>query len=486
MIVLLAPALAALPVTASATATVAAPAAAPAAASTAAPAAASAQGAPAPSQPRAAPQPAFKPINHDEDYSSFRAVRDANLWTRLKYIPLGDSSHATLGGEFRARAELRLRERFGRGAQDNDGNLQQRTRLWGDIDIGGTLRAFVDLEHATSHDLDSVVAPIEQGRLDFNQAFLELRVPVGQARITARVGRQEVGIGNQTVFDMREGANTRRSLDLVRVMGKAGPWDGGVMAGYAVSERQGTFDDGPNRDFELVGAHVGRTFGAGQHTGRAEALFVASDRASVAFDSAAAARDRRRTLSLRYAGKAANWSIDVEGIGQWGRFGDLDIGAWYATGTVAHAWQQGWKPKLGLRLDAGSGDRDRNDGKIGTYAPLFPRPLTYNGDLGPQNLIVVQPMLTIQPVRKLTVDLTAAGLWRTTTEDGVYSLGGQIVRRAGESARRLFGTRATLAVRYAVNPFTTLGFYVNTTQLAEQVPPSRDLRYAASYLTFRF
>jgi len=343
------------------------------------------------------------------------------------------------------------------------------------------LRLFVDLEHATSHDLDSVIAPIEHGRLDFNQAFAELRLPVGKGKIVARVGRQEVGIGNQTVFDMREGANTRRSFDVARVMVQAGRWDGGVLAGYAVLEKIGSFDDRSNHDFDLAAAHLGRSFGSGANTGRIEALFLRSDRASLAFDTAAAARDQRRTLSLRYAGKAKAWSLDLEGIRQWGRFGQREIDAWYLTTTLAHAWQHGWKPRLALRLDVASGDKNPADGKVGTYISAFARPLTYNGDLGAQNMTVVQPMLSLQPAKKLAIDLTAAGLWRTSTSDGVYSLGGQVLRRAAESDRHFFGKRATIAARYTANPFTTLGFYLNVTKLAEDLPPSRDLRYAATY-----
>lgn len=432
------------------------------------------------------PKPAFRPINHDEDYAGFRDMRDANLWTRLKYLPVVGKTYATLGGELRLRPELRLGERWGRGPQDDDGNFQQRTRIWGDLQVEGLFRAFVDLEHATSTGLDSVVAPIEEGRLDFNQAFLEAHVPVGRARITARIGRQEIGIGNQTVFDMREGANTRRSLDLLRVMASQGPWDGGFLTGHAVLEKLGSFDDETNHAYDLTGFHAGRNFGAGPRSARAEALFVSSDRASLAFDSEAAARDRRRTLSLRYAGKRDAWSIDVEGIRQWGAFGDLDIDAYYVTGTLAHGWQGGWKPKLALRVDVGSGDRNPNDGKIGTYGPLFPRPLTYNGDLGPHNLTIIQPMLTLMPSARLKLDFSAAGLWRTSMHDGVYSLGGQVLRRGNELDSRFFGKRATAAGQYALNPFTTLGFYTIYGDVSEKSNPGRDLVYAASYLTFRF
>jgi hypothetical protein len=379
------------------------------------------------------PKPAFKPINIDEDYSSFRAIRDANLWTRLKYIPIIGDTYATLGGELRLRPELRIGERWGRGPQDKDGNFQQRTRVWGDLQVEGVFRAFVDLQHATSSGLDSVVAPIEEGRLDFHQAFVEAHVPIGKTRITARFGRQEIGIGNQTVFDMREGANTRRALDLLRVMATSGKWDGGVLAGHAVLEDVASFNDRTNHAYDLTGLHLGRTLGSGASTSRIEALFVATDRASLAFATATAARDQRRTLSLRYAGKRDAWSLDVEGIGQWGSFGERDIEAYYVTGTLAHAWQGGWKPKLALRVDVGSGDRNPNDNKQGTYAPLFPKPLTYNGDLGPHNLTVFQPMLTVQPTTKLTLDFSVAGLWRTSIHDGIYSLGGQVLRQATET-----------------------------------------------------
>lgn len=435
---------------------------------------------------RKAPAPAFRPINHDEDYSQLRDQRDANLWTRLKYLPIAERTYATLGGELRLRPELRLGERWGRGPQDKDGNFQVRARLWADLHLGGVMRAFVDIEHATSAGLDSIVAPIEEGKADFHQAFLEARVPAGEARITARLGRQEIGIGNQTVFDMREGANTRRSHDALRIMVNSGKWDAGILAGHPVLEDIRTFNDKTNHAYDFTGVHAGRAFGDGTRTGRIEALFVSTDRAPVTFDSATRLRDRRKTLSLRYAGRAEAWTIEGEAIRQWGSAGALDIDAWYATGTLAHGWRSGWKPKLGLRIDVASGDRDPTDGKLGTYGPLFPRPLTYNGDLGPHNLTIVQPMLTIQPDARLTLDFTAAGLWRTSTRDGIYGLGGQLLRRGSETRARFFGKRATAAGKFALNPWTTLGFYTIYGDVSERFKPGRDLVYAASYATFRF
>lgn len=110
-------------------------------------------------------------------------------------------------------------------------------------------------------------------------------------------------------------------------------------------------------------------------------------------------------------------------------------------------------------MDVGSGDRNPDDNKQGTYAPLFPKLLTYNGDLGPHNLTVFQPMLTVQPTTKQTLNVSVAGLWSTSIQDGAYSLGGQVLRQATETNARFFGKRATAAGRYALNPFSTIGFY---------------------------
>lgn len=251
-------------------------------------------------------------------------------------------------------------------------------------------------------------------------------------------------------------------------------------------EKLGTFDDRTNRNIAFTAVHAGRSFGAATRTGRAEGLFLFAERASLAFDSAPAARDRRRTLSLRFAGRADRWTVDIEGIRQWGSFGDLDVDAYYLTTTIGHGWTDGWKPRLALRVDIGSGDRNRNDGRIGTYSPLFPKPLTYNGDLGPQNLTVVQPMLTLQPMTRLTLDFSTAGLWRTSTTDGVYSLGGSPLRRGDETDSRFLGKRATAAGRYALGSFTTLGFYTIYGDVSRRFMPGRDLFYAAVYVTFRF
>ncbi|MCC2603070.1 alginate export family protein [Sphingopyxis yananensis] len=436
--------------------------------------------------PAKAPKPAFKPINHEEDYSAFRAVRDQNDWTRLKYIPLGGDSYASLGGELRLRGEYRGGERYGMIAQDDDGNFQIRARLWGDVHVGGVLRAFVDIEHAQSWGLDSLVTPIDQGKADIHQAFIEARLPVGEGQISARFGRQEMGLGSFTQFDMREGANARRSQDALRIMGKFGRWDGGLFSGYAVTEKLGSFDDVRNKDFRFRGAHLTHQWGGGAESLRVEGLFISSDRATLRFNNLPLGHDDRKTLSLRAVGAKQGWTLEVERQQQWGDYGALSIDANFTSATLAHSWTDGWKPRAALRFDRGSGDKDRHDDKAGTFAPLFPRPLTYNGDLGYQNITVLQPMISFFPASRLKMDASVAGLWRTQSDDAIHALSGAIIFDSAQSDERYFGTRYTLSGQYSLNPFTTLGFYTNYTDVTRNLVGGKDLFYAATYLTFRF
>lgn len=99
---------------------------------------------------------------------------------------------------------------------------------------------------------------------------------------------------------------------------------------------------------------------------------------------------------------------------------------------------------------------------------------------------MLQPSIGIKPIKGMALNASVAGLWRTSKNDGVYSLGGQVIRSGDESDQRYFATRFSVSGNYSLNPFTTLGFYTNYSVLSESFEPGRDLFYAASYITFRF
>lgn len=453
--------------------------------------------APAPA-PVAAPAPAappFKLINYDEDYSYLAdPAKRTSTWSKFKYVPIGGEDSpvwASFGGELRFRAEMRDNERFGRGLQDEGGDFQTRARLWGELNLGSSFRAFVDIQDARTEGLDSGVPVVEENRTDLHQAFIEAKTKVGDGTLKFRVGRQELGIGGYRLFDMREGANARVAHDIARVLyDNPNGWSGGAFVGHAVREGKGTWDDATNQDYDLFGLQAAKTLGEGKSAPRLELLYVNTDRLRTPFDRQGIGRDDRDTLSVRLTGKVAPWDYEVEAVKQWGEFRDLDIDAWFISAVGGRTFSNvQWSPRVAVRVDVGSGDKDPNDGKLNSFNPLFPQPAALRTDLGFANMTMIQPEVTVRPSPKLTLGANTAGLWRTSKEDGLYALSGLVIRSATEGDSKYVGWRTGVFARYAVTPLVSVMGVANYTKAGDflkETGTSKDQSYLGAFLTFRF
>ncbi|MGS8561408.1 alginate export family protein, partial [Salmonella enterica] len=78
---------------------------------------------------------------------------------------------------------------------------------------------------------------------------------------------------------------------------------------------------------------------------------------------------------------------------QRGHVGAKDIDAWGTGARVGYIWPVAWSPRIGLQIDAASGDRHPGDGTVGTFNPLFPNGyyFTLAGYTGYTNLRHVKP-----------------------------------------------------------------------------------------------
>src|SRR5260370_9250776 len=67
------------------------------------------------------------------------------------------------------------------------------------------------------------------------------------------------------------------------------------------------------------------------------------------------------------------WAYDAEAMLQAGRFGSGDIRAWRFVIEGSHLLADAaWSPRLGLLLDAASGDQNPPGPNLETFNPLFP------------------------------------------------------------------------------------------------------------------
>lgn len=447
-----------------------------------------AQSAPASTAP-ALQGPRAQPLPYDENYSDLAdPAKRTTLHSKFKYIPVADGTYLTLGGESRTRYEYRNNERFGGGAQDDDGNLEQRTRLWGDLHIGQNLRLFGELRSGVQSGFTGTQIVSDRKDVDLAQAFVEISGPAAGGKLSLRLGRQEIGIGGFKLFDMREGPNVRRSFDVARLRYSSGPWDGELLGGYAIGETFTAFDNYTRYDSPFYGVRLARDLAAVLPGAKLETLWVHTKRPVARYDAGAAA-EQRDTFSLRFSGKNGRAEWDVETVGQTGSWGNQQVRAGFVTAHATYGLKGAWSPRLGMRFEIASGDKTRNDGKMNTYYHLFARPLTVTGELGRANLTALGPTLTLTPSKKLTIDTTVTSLWRTNLNDGLYTASGTLFRTANAGTDRHVGVRGTLAARYVVTPLLTVGAYYNHIERGsylKQIEGTGNLDYANFYFTVRF
>jgi hypothetical protein len=114
---------------------------------------------------------------------------------------------------------------------------------------------------------------------------------------------------------------------------------------------------------------------------------------------------------------------DVEGGFQFGSFGTANIRAWMISSDWGYTLSEvRFSPRLGLKADALSGDRNLRDNRLGTFNPLYPA-LQYYSQVGlfaPANLLNLQSNVTLDFSKDLSVNAAWSSLWRERKADAFY------------------------------------------------------------------
>jgi Alginate export len=312
--------------------------------------------------PSASAPPAYQSLRYDEDwaYLSDRTQRSDAL-DSLKFIPLNDRAwFLSLGGEARIRYEYFSQFNFGAGPQTDKGYMLQRYLFHTDTHLGKRLRFFVQLQSGIENGRNGGPRPTDQDRLDLHQAFIDWKIGTETKSLTVRLGRHEMEFGSGRFISAGEGLNVRRSFDGVRLIYRQKNWLINASADKLVSINPGIFDDTADPTVTYWGAGATRTnskIGGGH-----QFAYLALDRKFGRFDRGVG-REIRHSIVARTYGVAKQIDYNFDSIVQWGSFRSAgrqaDIRAWAAASDTGYTIKQfPLKPRLGLRADATSGDRN--------------------------------------------------------------------------------------------------------------------------------
>jgi len=396
----------------------------------------------------AAAPPAFKPVRSDESYAHLARSPDPAPGDRFRYIPLGaaDDVYLTLGGEARLRVDATDAPRFGLGGGPGDVFGLGRALLSADLHLGPRLRVYGEL--GLHRDLGKKAAPAVSDRdaLDAQVAFVDL-TPNPSLRL--RAGRQELMFNpTQRFIAVREGPNIRQSFDGLRVTRQTASLKLDAFYLRPVVIKTGPFDDRTNTEQRFFGLYASRSLSP---AAALDLYLLELNRDGVRFGSVSG-DERRKSIGLRLAGNRGAFDYEAEGMAQGGRFAGRKIRAWGGSLGGGYTLDRAWRPRLGLRLDAGSGDKDPSDRKLESFNPLFPKGAYFNetGLTSWTNLVALRPSLGVNPTKAVSLEASYLFRSRQTGQDAVYlqpyvalapigsdrSVGGAVQLDAGWQASR--------------------------------------------------
>ena len=434
--------------------------------------------------PAPAAPPPFRPDRTAEDYSWLREPARRGDWSDVyKFIPLDDAgtSYLSFGGEFRERIERFDAPRFGLAGGESDTYLLQRVLAFADLRLGTAVRVFAQLGAHEAFGKTSLNPP-DEDHLDVQQLFVELRPASG---LSARFGRQEMIFNPlQRFVTFRDGTNVRQNFDGGRITYARGPLRLEAFLTRPVVLERGAFDNSRNRDQQFGGLYASHRFGRGGRSA-IDAYWFVLDR------DTATGRERRHSVGLRLAGTDGRFDWDAEGVYQFGDSIGGDIGAWALSADLGYSIASApLRPRIGLRFDAGSGDDDPADGRVGGFFPLFPSGPYFNeANLASwTNLVALRPSLRVQPSARLTLLAAVQFKWREDVDDAVY-LGPSAALAATRTNRaRAIGEIFTIDANYQLNRNLALRAYYlrHSTGAAIEAAGGRPIDFAMASATLKF
>jgi hypothetical protein len=450
-------------------------------------------------QPDQRPSPAnpvrtYTLLGEDEDWSFLKdpSLRQ-DLWDPLKYIPLGtDGWYLSIGGGAREAFERVGNDNWGKQNYSN-GFYLERYVLHTDWHLGKHFRTYLELKSGLESFRRGGPRPIDEKRLDFEEAFVELSSGESNRSVALQAGRLELNYGSGRLVSVREGPNVRQSFDGARLKTQYGLWRVDLWAVRPDLDKFGFFDNVPDHSTAFWGVYATRPW-----RGRVsfDTYYLGLDRQSYTYNRGTA-RETRHTLGARLWRSPAtgkpDWDFDYEGVWQFGRFGQDGIRAWtFASDTGYSFPSAALRPRISIKADISSGDNLRSH-SLGTFSPLYPIG-NYFGVLadtgpGPVNFIDVHPRLQTSLPHGVSISTDVVLQWRESLSDGVYAVPGFLLVPAGGSRARFVGHRPGVEVRWQIDRHAWLQadygiFYAGG--FLKQSSPGRNINYTELWAGYKF
>ena len=441
-------------------------------------------------------RPSFNSSRYKENY---QYLQDRNLkkefFDPIKYVPLINpkSSYISFGGESRQHFEFIDNNNWGKGDQDTDGYYLQRYLAHADLHLGDHIRIFGQLMSGIEEGRNGGSRSLDADWLDLNQVFIDFQLfKKYQQNFDLRLGRQEIIFGSRRFINYRERPNMRLSHDAVMGIYNSKKLQVSTFVARPVSIDQGYFDNESKSTLNFWGLYGTRQNLPVNFSLNVDLYYLGLYNRDAAYNQGQE-KETRHTTGTRLWGKEKNFDYNFEFLYQFGTFGRGNIHAYAVASDTGYTIQLNkfFKVRLSFRADIYSGDDDPNDADLNSFNPFFPKgkhisQLAATGLINQRDL---HPRITFNLGDNWTINTSVLFIWRDNLDDGIYSIGGQLLRNNQSSRARYVGTQPELEIKYTFNRYIDLkGMFIQFQpgQFIKETPPSSDINYLGSMLTFRF
>ena len=428
----------------------------------------------------------------NDSYPTEAAAAKEGVFAPLKHIPLGGDAYLTLSGEERLQAIAQTYGSFAGGGTRNQTYFSFRHQYGADLHLNRNIRVFGQLVSAQqpAWNMPKPYSGKQQNSIDVAELFVEAQTRIADVTVGARVGRQQMSLGNGLLFGLQANANVEQAFDGIVAYANRPNTDLTLFAVKPVDYQNGAFDDRTSDTQRFYGAYGSLRLYRSKHTDIVLDPFLIRSENDATAINLVKGEDRRWTVGARLWGSSGLVNIDWTAAYQFGRFNEKTVSA-AALLTESQVQIPGAPAKLRLAVRGDIATGGARDGStVKTFRTFYPQQLymTIMGFLTTSNVYDLGLGIRADPTPRLSLQAYQRHFWRYSTEDVVYGRGAAPLTSTAKSDASSIGTLWSISGRWQINKHVGIG--VDTGYYKASGTPQqsglRDVAYGLTELLFMF